>query len=203
MACGRTGRRRLNPPAAVQTARLPGPPYQIEGRSIQLRDVRIEDADGPYTDWMNDTDVVRYTESRHTGHSCDSIAAYVAKMAGSPDNLFLAITDREDGTHIGNIKIGPIDWRNRIGDLGLIVGDRRYWGRGMATEAISLVSAYAFEQAQLHKVTASCFAPNVAAIRAFLKAGYSEEGIRRAHWLLEGRWSDIVMLGMINPASAR
>jgi RimJ/RimL family protein N-acetyltransferase len=187
----------------MQAGRLPGAPYRIDGETIVLREVRVEDADGPYTEWMNDDEIVCFTESRHTSHSRDAIAAYIAARAESPDDLFLAITARNDGAHIGNIKIGPIDWRNRIGDLGLIVGNRRYWGRGIATEAIALITQYAFETVGLHKVTAGCYTPNRAAIRAFEKAGYSQEGVLRAHWLLDGLWTDIVMLGILNPAENR
>lgn len=177
---------------------FPQPPCLIEGKRIYLRDVRIEDVSDRYVAWMNDPEIVHFTESRYSAHDAAGLRKYIAARRDDGDNLFLAIVAREEELHIGNIKIGPADWRHRVVDLGLIVGDRNYWGKGIAAEAISLITDYAFSALDLHKVTASCYAPNGAAIRSFEKAGYDIEGVRKSHWLLDGAYTDLVMLGRIN-----
>ena len=50
----------------------------------------------------------------------------------------------EDGRHIGNIKLGPIQWLHRRADLSLFIGDKSCWSLGYASEAIGLVRDWAF-----------------------------------------------------------
>jgi RimJ/RimL family protein N-acetyltransferase len=81
--------------------------------------------------------------------------------------------------------------------MGLLIGERAYWGRGIATEVISLVSRYAFDELKLRKVTAGCYDTNRGAIKAFEKAGFVREGLRKKQYLCNGEYVDHVMLGLL------
>ena len=83
--------------------------------------------------------------------------------------------------------------------MGLLIGDKSYWGKGYATEAIGLVSSYAFETLNLFKVTAGCYEGNVGSLKAFLKDDFKEEGRLHKQWISEDRREDGVLLGKINP----
>ena len=54
---------------------------------------------------------------------------------------------------------------HRFADIGIIIGDDAYWGRGFASEAIKLVISYAFDRLKLHKLTAGCYATNAGATK--------------------------------------
>ena len=45
-----------------------------------------------------------------------------------------------DGRHIGNIKIGPVHSYHRRARIGLLIGEKEFWNRGYATEAIKLAA---------------------------------------------------------------
>ncbi|HEY1157453.1 MAG TPA: GNAT family protein, partial [Arthrobacter sp.] len=107
-------------------------------------------------------------------------------MAGDPLNLFAGIFLREGDRHIGNIKLGPINVHHRRADIGLLVGDRACWGKGYASEAIAILSDFAFGRLGLHRLTAGMYAENEGSARAFEKAGYAREGLLRGHWLCDG-----------------
>ena len=62
-----------------------------------------------------------------------------------------------------------------------------------------LLTEYAFTQLSIAKLTAGCYADNEGSRRAFLKAGFSEEGRRIAQWIVDGRRQDGVLLGKVNP----
>ena len=98
------------------------------------------DAEPHYVRWMNDPETLRYTESRYTAHSAEEIRSYIAAMWSDPDSLFLGMEIADDHRHIGNIKIGPIDWHHRTGDIGLLIGEADCWGKGYAFEAISALA---------------------------------------------------------------
>jgi RimJ/RimL family protein N-acetyltransferase len=111
----------------------------LGGDRIYLREVRPFDVNDAYYRWMNDPEVTRFLESRMFPNPIETLRDYVAAKLGDRNNVFLAIVTKEGGRHIGNIKLGPVDWVHRLGDIGLMIGEREYWGKGYATEAIRLV----------------------------------------------------------------
>jgi RimJ/RimL family protein N-acetyltransferase len=184
-------------PPTRKPDRLP----ELRGAAVLLRSISQADVTPSYLSWMNDPKVVRYTESRFQIHTLDSLETVVSGVLADPDLIMWAICRADDRAHVGNIKLGPINWRHGLGDIGLIIGDRACWGKGFATEAISLLSGYAFGALRLHKLTASMYADNIGSRRAFEKAGFEIEGVRRSHFRLDDRFTDLVLMGRINAGS--
>lgn len=171
------------------------------GARLLLREVRTSDATGAYLKWMNDEEVLKFTESRFLSCSDEQLRQYIDTINKDSSYIFRAITLRESGRHIGNIKLGPMDWNHRFGDVGVIIGARECWGKGYAAESIRLLVEYAFASLRLHKLTAGCYATNRAAIKAFEKTGFAIEGVRTSQYLFAGHYVDLVLLGLINPAA--
>jgi RimJ/RimL family protein N-acetyltransferase len=147
---------------------------------------------------MNDPEITSFLESRFFPISVESLRQYVADRQKDRDSVFLAIVDKKQDLHIGNVKLGPIDWIHRRAEIGILVGEKTLWGRGYATETIKLVVNYAFRVLDLHKVTAGCYENNLGSQKAFEKAGFQVEGVRRRHSFWEGQYVDVVLLGIIN-----
>jgi RimJ/RimL family protein N-acetyltransferase len=169
----------------------------IEGDRIYLREVRVSDVNENYYRWMNDPEITQYLESRFYPNSMETLQEYVKTRMGNPNEIFLAIVAKDSDKHIGNIKLGPINWTHRIGDIGIIIGEKEYWGKGYAKEAIQLMAKYAFDTLNLHKVTAGCYLPNEGAIKAFQNAGFDKEGVRKKHGYYKGKYIDSVLFGLI------
>lgn len=174
----------------------------IEGEKIFLREVRQTDVNENYYKWMNDIEITRYTESRFYPYSMEQLQTYVSSLDGKRDSVFLAVIAKESSQHVGNIKLGNIDWIHRRADIGVIIGEKAVWGKGYASEAIALLSDYAFKRLNLHKVWAGCYSNNTGSIKAFQKAGFVEEGIQRKHYYYNGGYIDLVLLGKINEGEA-
>jgi len=169
----------------------------IEGKHIYLREIRLSDANKNYCNWINDPKVNKYLESRFERWSVSKLKRYISDVKRNPDNVFLTIVSRDRNKHIGNIKIGPINRSHRYADVGVIIGEKSFWGKGIATEAIKLVVDYAFNKLDLHKLTAGAYSRNIGSIKAFKKAGFSVEGVRRKHCLCNGSYVDGVLLGIV------
>ena len=169
----------------------------IEGERIYLREIRLSDANKNYRDWMNDPEINQYLESRFEGWSVGKLKRYISNIKRNPDSVFLTIVLRNGNKHIGNIKIGPINRRHRYADVGVIIGEKSFWGKGIATEAIKLVVDYAFNKLGLHKLTAGAYSCNIGSIRAFKRAGFSVEGVRKKHGFCNGKYIDGVLLGIV------
>jgi ribosomal-protein-alanine N-acetyltransferase len=155
-----------------------------------------EHATETYRGWMADSEVNQYLETRFAGGSIDSLRAYVAVMRDSAHSYFFGIFSRETGAHYGNIKLGPISLVHGSAAIGLVIGAKEAWGKGLASEAIATLSRWAFEELGLEKLTAGSYQRNTGSIRAFEKCGYRVEGTQRSQVrLADGSRDDVVLLG--------
>lgn len=172
----------------------------LTGKLICLRRLAESDVSIEYVRWMNDSEVVKYTESRFYHHTLESTLNFVRSVTNESNYAF-AIIDRQTGKHIGNIKIGNINAHHKNADIGLIIGNKDYWGKGIATEAIRLCTEFAFHELGLHRVWAGVYAPNKGSAKAFEKAGFRLEGCKKEAAWLNGKWLDCLIYGLVNDES--
>lgn len=171
--------------------------HRISGPRLHLRSPRPADVTDRYVGWLNDPEVNRCLEIRFTPHTKDSVRGYLDKMAADEENVFLAIVLNDGDVHIGNLKIGPINRAHRFADIGIVIGEKGSWGKGYATEAISLATRLAFETLGLHRLEAGAYASNMGSAKAFLKAGWKEEGREAAKWDDGGRFVDGIRVACV------
>jgi len=169
----------------------------IEGERLYLREVRLSDVNENYYRWMNDPQVTTFLEIRFNPHSIDDIKRYVERLDGRSDEIFLAICLKEKDRHIGNIKLGPINWLHRFGDVSLVIGEKDCWNHGYATESIRILCDFARTALGLHKANAGVYKLNAASINVFVKAGFKIEGEKEQHYFLNGKYVDIVTMGRV------
>jgi RimJ/RimL family protein N-acetyltransferase len=170
--------------------------YYLSSERIYLREVRLSDVNERYYSWLNDPEIYQFLETRFVPRSLDNIADFVKRMDAKENEPFMAICLKENDLHIGNIKLGPINWHHRNADISLFIGDKNYWGKGLATEAIQVVTDYAFHMLNLNKIKAGCHATNLGSMKAFEKCGYLQEGLLRSHGMSNGVLYDAVLLGI-------
>lgn len=170
----------------------------LVGKRIYLRGVCLSDVNESYYQWMNDPEITQYLESRFAPNSMETLQEYVKNFQGDRDNIFLAIVLKQNQKYIGNIKIGPINWYHRLADIGIMIGEKDCWGKGYGPEAISLVADFAFNTLNLHKLTAGCYEQTQGSLKAFQRAGFEIEGVRKKHCFSNGNYVDEILLGKIN-----
>ena len=71
--------------------------------------------------------------------------------------------------------------------------DQDQIGRGIGTEAVSLVTAFAFETVVLHRIEAYVSPRNVGSCTVLERAGYTQEGLLRRLLYINGVWEDHYM----------
>lgn len=65
-----------------------------------------------------------------------------------------------------------------------------YWGRGYASEALTKLLEFGFNELKLHRIEAGCAVDNLASIRVLEKAGMTQEGRKRKILPIRGKWVD-------------
>ena len=155
---------------------------RLEGPRIILRPLTLDDVSGRYVSWLNDPEVNKYLETRFQEQTIETIREYVRAMHAAADVLFPAIILKNGGNHIGNIKLGPVIEEHRRGEISFFIGEKDYWGKGFATEAVRLLTDYALDKLGLNKVTAGCYSNNLGSQRVFEKLRYVIEGRFQRHY---------------------
>jgi len=164
---------------------------------LLLRTMTAADASDAYLAWMRDSEVNRFLESRFSvPERKQDLVAFIESVNASPDSLLLGIFLREDGRHIGNIKIGPLVMRHARSEIGYLIGDRAAWGKGYATEAICEICRYGFNELGLAKITAGVYETNKGSAKALLNAGFVHEATIHSHVVCEGHRIASVMYGL-------
>lgn len=172
---------------------------KIEGENIYLRLLSPNDVTEDYLNWMQDEKIIEFLESRWRIYSLDDLKNYVKTVNESSSSYMFGIFLKENNLHVGNIKIGNMDQIHRYADVGLIIGNRTAWGKGYGSEAIKLVTNYAFNQLNLNKIFAGIYSKNIGSYKAFLKAGYREVGKLEKHRYCDGEYIDEYLVEMVRP----
>jgi len=176
----------------------------LRAANLELRCLREDEVGEAYLGWLNDPLVNQYLEVRHAPpQSVAELRQFVHDVNASPDNLLLGMFTQNGRRHIGNIKLGPINWLHRRAEIGIVCGERAEWGRGHATVAIRLLSDFAEQQFDLQRLSAGCYDGNAGSLRAFQKAGFTLEATLPDYWKLgDGRSVSQHWLGRVRAAAS-
>ena len=170
--------------------------YAVNFEDSHLRDPR-------YFAWLRDLEVVKHIgrDELLRGITFPEVESYVAGLRRVGGCTFLAVYAAEERAFIGTAKINFLaesGIREGVADIGIMIGDRSFWGRGMATDILRSVSKYAFDELGARKLVAGAMSPNIAVIRAFENVGYVREGLLRSQFNVAGSHCDHVLLGCFN-----
>lgn len=172
----------------------------LEGEHVYMRALRRDDLAGPYLDWLNDPEVTRYMETGVFPTRLEDLERFYQDAVPSKYGVLLAICDRSTDRHIGNISLNHIHWIHRTAWMGIMIGEREFWNRGVGSEAVRLIVDYGFRRLNLHKINLGVTAEHAAAVHAYEKVGFVIEGRAREEGFVDGRRVDKLYMGLLRDA---
>ena len=101
-----------------------------------------------------------------------------------------------EGRAIGMIGIHNIDWKNRLGETEIAIGEKEFWSKGYGTEATMVLLHYAFDTLNLRKMHAAIYGFNKASQVYKKKCGYQVEGVQRQHVFKNGEYHDRILVAV-------
>ena len=166
----------------------------IHGNKVVLKPFLPSDVTPKYVEWLNDKDVVKYSNQRFINHTTESCFNYLESFTDS-SNLFLSIYDIENGIMIGTMTAYFCEHHFNV-DLGIMVGDKKSWGKGYGQDAWDYALKSIICNSKVRKVTGGAMRANKAMIKIMKKSGMVQDGIRNKHELLEGIPQDLLYFGL-------
>jgi RimJ/RimL family protein N-acetyltransferase len=171
----------------------------IRGEKVYLRPFELSDRDA-YKRWRADADPMATAEFGYRAPLSDAeVDNYLGSRAdqqGKPDYQFV-ICVFDDDKAIGNIMLTGHDVRRRHAELGIVIGETDYRGKGYGTDSINALLDFAFGEVGLERVSLSTLAGNELGKRAYLKAGFRLEGTARSATFNRGKFHDTTLMGVI------
>jgi len=175
-------------------------PSFLEGEHIILRPLQLSDLEGAYVSWLNDEEVCAHNSHHVYPYTPAQGKAYIESMTRDEHNLVLAIVDKENGTHIGNIALQKIDLISRNAEYAILVGDKAYWGKGVGKEASQLILRHGFEAMNLHRIYCGTASTNAGMQKLATSLGFIEEGRRKEAHYKNGAYADLIEYGLLKDA---
>jgi RimJ/RimL family protein N-acetyltransferase len=164
----------------------------IRGEKTILRPWDVADAER-ITRWLNDDEVTRFLPLWFPVTQKQEEAWIGSEI---PGETRFAI-DTLGGRHIGHCSLKEEPGHARCSEVGLWIGERECWGRGYCTDALISLCMFGFVHRNLHRIFLHVVADNLGAVRCYEKAGFTHEGRLREHRYHEGRYWDVLCMGLL------
>ncbi len=190
----------------------------IIGEHIRFRGV--ERGDIPkFVEWLNDPEVRQGVLVHNPISQADEENWFDRMIKRPPDEHVFGIEVRlpgeradlpaekrgetsEDGSAekwrlIGTCAFDSIDWRLHAAEFGIMIGDKASWNRGYGTEAVRLLVQHGFNTLNLNRIFLHVFENNPRAIRAYEKAGFTQEVRERQAEFKDGKYIDVLVMSIL------
>ncbi|MFC7308043.1 GNAT family N-acetyltransferase [Streptomyces monticola] len=180
----------------------------VAGKLVALRAMGPEDAEALWR-WNHDPEVMRWMDDGYA----QPLAAVRRRLEERPPNAYgnvlFAVEVREGpdgrkghegpdgGAAIGVVRLRDAEPETGCAELDLYIGEKEYWGRGYATDALRTVCRYGFDKMRLHKIALTVVTENHAAHHIYRKVGFVEEGRLRQTFRRDGQWYDEFTMGLL------
>ena len=152
------------------------PDVIASGDLVRIRQKRRRDAFQDWT-WRRDADLARLDAARVTALSFDEYRnQYEWQLQRSQAYRSTFAVEAHDGLHIGNVMYYNVDAQRREAELGVLIGEREFWGGGYGREAVALLLDFIFTTTSIVRVYLHTLDWNVRAQKAFAAVGFRDCG---------------------------
>lgn len=107
------------------------------------------------------------------------------------------IVDTESGALLGTAGLSDISVQHGCAELGILVGEKSAWGRGIGKAATHALLVVAFDELKLHRVYLRVFPENLRAQRLYESVGFVREGEARECVRKDGRFRSLVLMSVL------
>jgi RimJ/RimL family protein N-acetyltransferase len=171
------------------------PPDSNRRRHVKIRPLRSSDAPALAL-ILRDRLATRFLPPRVRRETGRQFVQRVLREQRRGNGRAFVVQISESRLPIGQIRL--LNWSpmDREAEVGFWVR-RKFWGRGLGTEALRLTCQYGFRKMSLHRIEALVVAGNVRSRRALERVGFRFEGRSRRSTRLGRQWVDTWRFGLL------
>ena len=145
----------------------------LKSKRIKLDLFTKDKVNKDYKKWMNDKDITKYI-SKSYQTTIKQLKSFVESMDNS-ENYFFRIIDIKSNKHIGNIRLGPLNFKDKSSNFGIMIGNKKFHNRGYAQEVVELSVDFLFNFLRFKKIQLYCYIDNKPAMRIYEALGFKKK----------------------------
>jgi RimJ/RimL family protein N-acetyltransferase len=151
-------------------------------------------ANKEYLGWMNSFEIHKYTEQKYKKHTIKDIKRFIIDKNKSRNEFLYGIFLKKK--HLGNIKLGPVDFFHKRAEISLFIGNQNYTGKGFASLAVRKIIDIA-KKKRIKKLKAGVYSINKESIKLFLKLKFKKEGTLTKDLIFNKKRYDSIIFGKL------
>ena len=125
-----------------------------------------------WSKWFNDNQILQHSVHRFRGYTEEQQTMVYEKLLNDPTKVQFMICEPKQLIGIGVISFTVSSHLYESADISIIIGEKQYWGKGIATEAIEEIIGYCVKHHKITRFTAGWDVRNVGSQKAFEKNGF-------------------------------
>lgn len=147
--------------------------------------------------FRNDGEITKSLGGFSVGYSKEAVVRKIESWENQQDCILWAVANRKDNICIGHIGLYEIDFISRKAEVGMLIGEREYWGQGIGYAITQAVVNYAFNQLNLHRIQSKVLESNHGSLSIFEKLGFSIDGMLRESQFRDGKYLNVVLMSVL------
>ncbi|HXH74711.1 MAG TPA: GNAT family protein [Bacteriovoracaceae bacterium] len=152
-----------------------------------------------FNQWAFDKEAIKYSMTKfHQMSSLDHVRDWYSSTLDDSKCFQLGIVDPKSDQLIGYAGIAGINKVDGNGEYFIFIGNKDYWGKGIALAVTKKIIEYGFQKMDLHRIFLTASSKNPGAIKAYVKSGFKHEGIMREAFYRGDEYSDKVIMGILH-----
>ena len=142
----------------------------FKSKRLSYRHLNDSDASDEYVSWFKEKNVRRFIQGSEEFTKKASLRDYIRGHNSKEDSILLGVFKGLD--HIGNIKYEPIDFKEKVAWLGILIGNESNRSKGFGGEIIESTSLLMKNKLNIKKLKLGVNINNVAAQKSYKKIGF-------------------------------
>jgi|MGYP001240745939 [ribosomal protein S5]-alanine N-acetyltransferase len=156
---------------------MPKRKEKINLKDIKLKKINFLKYSSKYLKWVNDSSITKFTELKKKNINKTDLKNYVLNKKNSKNEFLFGIFFKKK--YVGNIKIGPINKKNNSAPIGYLIGEKKYWNRGIASLSIHKIVKFGFQRLSLKTITSNSEQKNFYSSKALIRNKFEKISIKK------------------------
>ena len=173
--------------------------HKIIGNKTLLEPFSHKFINDDYLAWMNDKDTTKFIKKAKKNTTLEDLHFFANEMIASKVDYFFAILLKKNLQHIGNVRLGPIDFKLMKSNFGIMIGSKNFRGIGVGTEVLKLIKELSFGYLKLKQIKFPVVEEHTHAMRLYKNAGFVLNNTLKKTFNKDGKSWKLVEWKMTNP----
>ena len=169
----------------------------ITGRKTILRKLEKKDLDKSLV-WLKDPCVNKFLSQDFKNLTIEHEIQWFRRVQNSQKDIVFAIDTKGNHVHIGNCDLRKINCIEKSCELGIVIGEKKYWNKGYGLDAVNSLIDFAFNKLNLNCIELNVYKYNHRAIKLYKKCGFKGKKVLKKNHFYDGKYWDTLVMEIKN-----